>query len=301
VQGTSWNSEFHQFKLNVTQFPTVFRWLELPSAAPVDKVPQVNGSAPAKLKVAEKKAAPKAPTGSRHPGLWSDEPTSSRSSFAGSDLTSSFTNGFDNGNFNSHGKASKSNKPSAKLCQFFQKVTYLMPLPLCSNMLTQSRAFVALVTSALSNTYLHLSSIQTISIHLRLRIQLRLHLRTRLKTAPRSPSTSPPARIRVTSRSTNTHNVLITTSAHPRRKNGPSTSPGSTSKSLAIPSTFSASVRHSLARTITKTSNPNRATSSSMCLNAARVLRRVTVGVRIASMGTFARRMGVRDKIRAAG
>ena len=37
VQGAGWNSEFHQFNLNVTQFPTVFRWSELPVAAPTTK------------------------------------------------------------------------------------------------------------------------------------------------------------------------------------------------------------------------------------------------------------------------
>lgn len=199
VQGTSWNSEFHQFNLNVTQFPTVFRWLELPSTTPFVKASPANGSVPTKPKVVEKKPASKAPTGARHPGLWSDEPTSSKSSFAGGDMTS-VTNSFDNGSVNGYGKASGSSKPSAKLCQFFQKVTYLMLLPLCTNMLTQSRAFVALATNALSNTYYPLSSIQTISIHLRLRTHLRLHLRTQLETTPRSLSTSPPPQFLVTCR-----------------------------------------------------------------------------------------------------
>jgi hypothetical protein len=37
VQGAGWNPEYHQFNLNVTQFPTVFRWSELPVAAPANK------------------------------------------------------------------------------------------------------------------------------------------------------------------------------------------------------------------------------------------------------------------------
>jgi hypothetical protein len=37
VQGAGWNADFHQFNLNVTQFPTVFRWSELPVAAPTNK------------------------------------------------------------------------------------------------------------------------------------------------------------------------------------------------------------------------------------------------------------------------
>jgi hypothetical protein len=37
VQGAGWNPEFHQFNLNVTEFPTIFRWSELPVAAPTNK------------------------------------------------------------------------------------------------------------------------------------------------------------------------------------------------------------------------------------------------------------------------
>ncbi|KAF2652677.1 hypothetical protein K491DRAFT_695392 [Lophiostoma macrostomum CBS 122681] len=37
VQGAGFNSEFHQFGLPVTQFPTLFRWSELPPAAPTTK------------------------------------------------------------------------------------------------------------------------------------------------------------------------------------------------------------------------------------------------------------------------
>ncbi|KAF1912690.1 hypothetical protein BDU57DRAFT_374837 [Ampelomyces quisqualis] len=117
VQGTGWNSEFHHFNLNVTQFPTVFRWLELPSTVPVVKLPQANGVAPTNAK----KAALQIPTGPRHTGLRSDEPTSSRSSLTGGDKASSVTNGFDNGSVTSYGKVSGSSKPRAQLCNFFQK------------------------------------------------------------------------------------------------------------------------------------------------------------------------------------
>ncbi|KAL6702911.1 hypothetical protein ACN47E_000812 [Coniothyrium glycines] len=34
VQGAGWKPEFHNFDLNVTQFPTVFRWSELPPLTP---------------------------------------------------------------------------------------------------------------------------------------------------------------------------------------------------------------------------------------------------------------------------
>ncbi|RMZ74557.1 Zinc finger CCCH-type [Pyrenophora seminiperda CCB06] len=37
VQSAGWNPEFQQFNLNVTQFPTLFRWSELPVAAPTNK------------------------------------------------------------------------------------------------------------------------------------------------------------------------------------------------------------------------------------------------------------------------
>ncbi|PVI05055.1 hypothetical protein DM02DRAFT_610926 [Periconia macrospinosa] len=37
VQGADFNSAFHQFGLNVTQFPTIFRWSDLPTAGPSAK------------------------------------------------------------------------------------------------------------------------------------------------------------------------------------------------------------------------------------------------------------------------
>ncbi|KAF1956895.1 hypothetical protein CC80DRAFT_534884 [Byssothecium circinans] len=43
VQGAGWNAEFHQFGLNVTQFPTIFRWSELASMPPSStKMPLAN-------------------------------------------------------------------------------------------------------------------------------------------------------------------------------------------------------------------------------------------------------------------
>ncbi|EDU41015.1 conserved hypothetical protein [Pyrenophora tritici-repentis Pt-1C-BFP] len=52
VQGAGWNSEFQQFNLNITQFPTLFRWSGLPAVAPPSKA-----AAPAASK--HKAAAPK--------------------------------------------------------------------------------------------------------------------------------------------------------------------------------------------------------------------------------------------------
>ncbi|KAF2849894.1 hypothetical protein T440DRAFT_451600 [Plenodomus tracheiphilus IPT5] len=37
VQGAGWNQEFDQFNLNVTQFPTAFRWSEVPTIAPINR------------------------------------------------------------------------------------------------------------------------------------------------------------------------------------------------------------------------------------------------------------------------
>jgi hypothetical protein len=59
VQGAGFNSDFHQFSLNVTQFPTIFRWSELstvpPTKASVVNATERNGT-PIKMKGPPKNA-----------------------------------------------------------------------------------------------------------------------------------------------------------------------------------------------------------------------------------------------------
>jgi hypothetical protein len=127
VQGAGWNSEFHQFNLNVTQFPTVFRWLDLPDATPSTKAPLSNGFAPPKPKITQKNIAPIVPTGPRHHEMWRGDSLSARGSVMDGDRPPSTTNGFESGSgsgvsFGS--KAAPSSQKTAQLpCKFFQKVS----------------------------------------------------------------------------------------------------------------------------------------------------------------------------------
>jgi len=122
VQGAGWNSDFHHFNLNVTQFPTVFRWSELPATVPNTKTAQSNGNATPKPKLAQMKDIPVVSTGPRHSDSWRNStPVSLRSStidsVAGTDGISA-SNGISFGS-----KPTGSYKPSSQLCKFFQKVS----------------------------------------------------------------------------------------------------------------------------------------------------------------------------------
>jgi hypothetical protein len=123
VQGAGWNAEFHKFNLYVTQFPTVFRWSDLPTAATNMKATLTNGSVPPKPKVAQKKVAQTTPLGPRHHDTLINGSMSPRGSVMESDGVSPTTNGFDTSNgINFGSKASSSNKSSQQLCKYFQKV-----------------------------------------------------------------------------------------------------------------------------------------------------------------------------------
>ena len=124
MQGAGWNSEFHQFNLNVTQFPTVFRWSDLSTAAPSTKATNTNGSTPSKAKAAQKKVAQPVQSGPRQYDLWASGSMSPRSSVIEGDGASSVaTNGFATSNgINFGSKSANSNKSSQQLCKYFQKV-----------------------------------------------------------------------------------------------------------------------------------------------------------------------------------
>jgi hypothetical protein len=128
VQAAGWKSDFHQFNLNITQFPTVFRWLELPTSTPSVKAPNANGTAPPKSKVAQKKPNLDAPSGPRQNEAWSNGAASAKSSVFGADRSSSgATNNYDNANNKNFGKKTTSSLTSSQQsakqpCRFFQKV-----------------------------------------------------------------------------------------------------------------------------------------------------------------------------------
>jgi hypothetical protein len=134
VQGAGWNSEFHQFSLNVTQFPTVFRWLDLPTTAPNAKAAN-NGSVNPKNKAAPKKSAIDIPLGPRQTKSWVNGSVSAKSSVFGGDGASSIaTNSSGPSTGKSFGtKATNSRQSSQQSskqpCKFFQKVIQPHELP----------------------------------------------------------------------------------------------------------------------------------------------------------------------------
>ena len=122
VQGTNWNPEFYQLQLNVTQFPTVFRWLNTPSVTPAAKVANGNGSVPPKAKNAQTKS---------QNGAWGNGGSSSAfdNGYASNDRASSVaTSSHDTGygkNFGSKTASSQqsSQQSSKQPCRFFQKAS----------------------------------------------------------------------------------------------------------------------------------------------------------------------------------
>ncbi|OAK96117.1 hypothetical protein IQ06DRAFT_256718 [Phaeosphaeriaceae sp. SRC1lsM3a] len=122
VQGAGWSPEFHQFNLNVTHFPTVFRWLDLPAAVPNAKGSRANGTVPAQPKATQKKG-PQPPLSKNHAAdSWRNDPTGRGSSLLEGDRASGITNGFDaRSAVSSNSKAPSSKKSATVPCRFFQK------------------------------------------------------------------------------------------------------------------------------------------------------------------------------------
>jgi hypothetical protein len=130
VQGAGFNSEFYQFNLSITQFPTVFRWSELHSTSASTKPATANSSTPSK------KPNPKASTHDTEnlwPPAWGAEEQSPASYI---DSTES---------------APRNLKEGTVPCRYFQKV--LFPTMRYSlHRLTTPRVFAALATNAPSST-----------------------------------------------------------------------------------------------------------------------------------------------------
>ncbi|KAG9187340.1 hypothetical protein G6011_05211 [Alternaria panax] len=130
VQGARWNPEFHQFNLNVTQFPTIFRWSELSVAPPAEKFTAT--TAP-KQKAVTAVQRPILKTGLATPRKesWRRNGSFSVSDSAFGDLSPSETNGFNEQDRvgweersaytqTVNGGPSKPQKDS-QLCKYFQK------------------------------------------------------------------------------------------------------------------------------------------------------------------------------------
>lgn len=287
MQGAGWSPEFHQFNLNVTQFPTVFRWLDLPAAVPSAKGPQANGTVPAQPKATQKKG-PQPPLSKNHTAdSWRNDPTGRGSSLLEGDRASGITNGFDaRSAVSSNSKAPSSQKSATVPCRFFQKVfAPHQSVKYCTN---NTRASAASVTNVTSCTR------QQPRLSPRRKSQFQIQIAS--QTALASPSSSPPAQHPALYLSTSTPSAWTRTCAHPASRNGPYTTRASTSKNPAIISTSNAHAALLRVRTTTTSSSPSRATCSSTCSNPVRVLIGASVGRAIASTDMFAKRMVVRGR-----
>ncbi|KAH7068645.1 hypothetical protein FB567DRAFT_482944 [Paraphoma chrysanthemicola] len=118
VQAAGWNSEFHQFNLNVTEFPTIFRWSDLPAAAPATKATQANGNA----KPAPKKAPSNGPSDPRQYDTWRNDSAGAKDQRSEAGRSSSMaTNGHANETGTSFNGSNAQQKSSSPLCRYFQK------------------------------------------------------------------------------------------------------------------------------------------------------------------------------------
>lgn len=124
VQGAGWDSEFHNFNLNITQFPTVFRWSDLPITVPSTKVAHANGNLTPKPKAVLKKTTQNTPSDSIQHDSWNNVPLSPRGSVHATEgAPSGPMNGFGANNGTSFGnKVAVPHKSSPQLCKYFQKV-----------------------------------------------------------------------------------------------------------------------------------------------------------------------------------
>ncbi|CAN9082727.1 unnamed protein product [Alternaria alternata] len=91
VQGAGWNSKFHEFGLDVTQFPTIFRWSEPSAATPASK--GASATVPKQKAVVRPILKPVSPTPRKE--SWRRDGSFSVSDSAFGDLSPTETNGFD--------------------------------------------------------------------------------------------------------------------------------------------------------------------------------------------------------------
>ncbi|KAH7346028.1 hypothetical protein BKA66DRAFT_433485 [Pyrenochaeta sp. MPI-SDFR-AT-0127] len=122
VQGAGWNPDFHQFNLNVTQFPTIFRWSGLPMAAPTTKILTPNGPAGPKPKAAPQKQATPSVAQAVRENPWRLGTTNGTASTSlTNEMAPIETNGF--GDKDSVGSGKKPTAPlkGAQPCKHFMK------------------------------------------------------------------------------------------------------------------------------------------------------------------------------------
>lgn len=114
VQGAGFNNDFHAFTLNVTQFPTIFRWSELPSTMVTAKSSN-NGHSDRNASPFKLASAPRDPVNKhRNEDGWG-------AAFGITELESatSDSNSIANGAWKAKTESSKKSQVS---CRYFQKV-----------------------------------------------------------------------------------------------------------------------------------------------------------------------------------
>lgn len=125
VQASGWLSDYHQSKLNVTQFPTIFRWSKLRDTAPSSNA----NSEVAKLKPfkTEKRTTPETLSRVQDLDSWRDKPANSLESWrnrtvspSGSALLIDLTNERDDANSTDVGTEVSQN--AEQICKYFKKV-----------------------------------------------------------------------------------------------------------------------------------------------------------------------------------
>lgn len=125
VQAAGWNSDFHQFNLNVTQFPTIFRWSGLPAAATADnKTTTPNELAGPKPKATPLKQNVTPFSQAIRQESWRTGSASGASAtFGANEIAPVETNGFGHKNGVDSGKKSALPHKGPVPCKYFMKVS----------------------------------------------------------------------------------------------------------------------------------------------------------------------------------
>lgn len=151
VQGAGFNPDFHQFSLNVTQFPTIFRWSDLPSGTPSSKASTFNSSDRTATPLKANKAA-----GLQNLNQSSPRKDISWNSF-GADTTygaqePSSAGGYSHPETNGWGVKTDAKKPQPQVkCKYFAKVPS-HPTCIITLFANFSRASVVTETNVASRT-----------------------------------------------------------------------------------------------------------------------------------------------------
>lgn len=153
VQASGWLSDFHQFKLNVTQFPTIFRWSELRETEPSSKATS-EAPKPQPVKI-EKRPTPETLSRVRDLDSWRDKPVNSLSSWrnrtvspSGSALLIDISNERDDDVRTDVGTETSQN--TEQICKYFKKVN--KDLELKNTHCSHGRVFAIVETNALLST-----------------------------------------------------------------------------------------------------------------------------------------------------